>query len=383
MGHYMMTGDNSIAENNFELLKNNTMLPFINPRTNLVDFTGKVTSHRFDSICHASAQYFPKGVSDGGLSCDIVDWEESYRCGFNFTTKNTVVNAFAFKSLELLSELAMLIPSRKHDAQVLKLQATKTRDSMLALMYNNKTGFFCDGICTETESPGTFHSQHYPLWLGVTPDKDVHIVHQYLANSGMRGSTYSSHSLIHGLYGRTSHIDFGQAGLDLMVQCSNHSWCNMIEQGATTSWEMWGFTQGTHSHPWSSTPASAIAFGLFGLRPTIPGWRKWRVKIASGDLKFAEIKTPTPYGPIVQNFTHTNDGKIIFHLIEMPHGTIAEEICLPNFKLKTKTSNVEKNEEDIIYIAINGEKVRARYDNLKYKTYACVDNVKTTGVFVL
>ena len=27
--HYMMTGDNSITENNFELLKNNTMLPFI------------------------------------------------------------------------------------------------------------------------------------------------------------------------------------------------------------------------------------------------------------------------------------------------------------------------------------------------------------------
>ena len=122
---------------------------------------------------------------------------------------------------------------------------------------------------------------------------------------------------------------------------------------------------------------------MFGLRPTIPGWSKWRVKIAPGNLKFAEIKTPTPYGPIVQNFTKTNDGKFIFHLKEMPYGTIAEEICLPNFKVKTKTSIVDKNEEDIIYIAINGEKVRARYDNLKYKTYACVDNVKTTGVFVL
>ena len=65
----------------------------------------------------------------------------------------------------------------------------------------------------------------------------------------------------------------------------------------------------------------------------------------------------------------------------MPYGTIAEEICLPNFKIKTKASI--DNSDDIIYISINGEKVRARYDNLKYKTYACVDNVNTTGVFVL
>ena len=113
-----------------------------NPNTNLVDFTGKVTSHHFSSICHASTQYFPKGVSDGGLSCDIVDWEESYRCGFNFTTKNTVVNAFAFKSLQLLSELAMLIPSRKQEARMLKMQATKTREAMLTFMYDNKTRFF-------------------------------------------------------------------------------------------------------------------------------------------------------------------------------------------------------------------------------------------------
>ena len=37
--HYMMTGDNSIAKEYFELLLNNTMYPFINPGTNLVDFS--------------------------------------------------------------------------------------------------------------------------------------------------------------------------------------------------------------------------------------------------------------------------------------------------------------------------------------------------------
>ena len=391
--HYMMTGDNSIVEEYFHLLKNNTMHPFIHPDTNLVDFTGKIVSHRFNSLCHSTIDYFPPNVTDGGTSCDIVDWEESYRCGYNFTTKNTVVNAFAYKSMKMLSELAMLVPALVNEAKLLKTQAVNTKQAILKLMYNKKTGFFCDGLCSETANPGTFHAQHYPLWLGVTPDEDVEIVHKYLSSQGMRGSTYSSHSLLYGLYERTASIDNGQLGLDLMVQCSNQSWCNMIESGATTSWEMWNFYQGTHSHPWSSTPASVIVFGLFGLRPTVPGWSRWRVKIASGNLKFGKIKTPTPNGPIVQNFTKNDNGTFIFHLIQIPKGTIAEEICLPNFHTSLKKKNIlnvhnnidmiHNDVNDVVYMYVNGKKIKARYENLKYKTYVCIDNIKESGVFVL
>ena len=375
--HYMMTGDNSIAVEYFELLQNNTMYPFINPITNLVDFSGKVISHNYGSICHNTTNYFPKGVSDGGTSCDIVDWEPSYRCGFNFTTKNTVVNAFATKSMSLLAELAMVIPERQKEAQTLLLQAKKTKKAMLNLMYDTTKGFFCDGLCSETSSPGTFHSQHYPLWLGVTPEKDIYGVYKYLATQGMRGSTYSSHSLLHSLYDRTASIDHGQLPLDLMVQCSNQSWCNMIQSGATTSWEMWNFYQGTHSHPWSSTPTSAIAFGLFGLRPTVPGWKKWRAKIACGNLTFGKIKIPTPRGPIIQNFSRSTQGDFVFHLVQMPHGTIAEEICLPNFG-----NTIGKN-TDNVFIYMNGKKIRARYENLRYKSYVCADNITDNGKFTL
>ena len=70
-----------------------------------------------------------KGVSDGGTSCDIVDWEPSYRCGFNFTTKNTVRNAFATKAMSLLAELAMVIPERQKEARELSLQAEENKRS--------------------------------------------------------------------------------------------------------------------------------------------------------------------------------------------------------------------------------------------------------------
>merc|ERR1711991_691968 len=56
--------------------------------------------------------------------------------------------------------------------------------------------------------------------------------------------------------------------------------------------------------------------------------------------KFGKIKTPTPNGPIVQNFTKNDNGTFIFHLIQIPKGTIAEEICLPNFHTSLKKKNI-------------------------------------------
>ena len=269
----------------------------------------------------------------------------------------------------------MVIPERQKEARELSLQAEKTKEAMLNLMYDSSNGFFCDGLCSETSSPGTYHSQHYPLWLGVTPEKDLDVAYKYLANQGMRGSTYSSHSVLHGLYKRTASIDHGQLPLDLMVQCSNQSWCNMIQSGATTSWEMWNFYQGTHSHPWSSTPTSAIAFGLFGLRPTVPGWKEWRAKLACGNLTFGKIKMPTPRGPIIQNFSKSITEDFVFHLVEMPKDTIAQEICLPNFgKMIGKNS-------DEVFLYMNGKKIRARYENLRYKSYVCADNITESGRF--
>ena len=103
---------------------------------------------------------------------------------------------------------------------------------------------------------------------------------------------------MHGLFERAAAIDDGQTALDLMTQCSGHSWCNMVLHNATTSWEMWGATEGTHSHPWSTTPASAIPAGLMGVRPTEPGWAKWIAKPAAGNLSSASITIPTLHGPI-------------------------------------------------------------------------------------
>ena len=325
-GHYMQTGDASLADDTshtFGQLLNQTMLPFIDPASDLVNFTASRTANMGGScpfggdgplgcnspMCHADADMYPPGINDpGGRSCDNIDWLPKFRAGYKFSATSTIVNAFAARTLDMMAELANATGRPAVVAQHLSAQAQRTRAAMLEHMYDASTGLWCDGLCSGPNStglPGTFHSQHYALWLGATPDdgQAVRKALAYLKGQGMVGSTYSANSLLHGLYARAAGLDYGQAALDLMTQCGDHSWCHMLQAGATATWEHWYPHDGTHSHPWASSPASAIAGGLFGVRPRTPGWATFGVKVAPGNLTAASIVVPTPRGPITANFT--------------------------------------------------------------------------------
>lgn len=78
----------------------------------------------------------------------------------------------------------MQVLGKTTEAAMLSAQANQTKMAMLSLMYNNDTGLWCDGICgsktceygtgcTNETTSTSFHSQHYTLWLGITPDEGI------------------------------------------------------------------------------------------------------------------------------------------------------------------------------------------------------------------
>ena len=201
--HWLQTGDASLAAANWDLLLNNSMRAFISPASGLVDWSTGATcgpAHwEGGGACHLTPGTFPPGVTDGGRSYDIVDWQPSYRDGFNFTSVNVVVNAFCVRALELLAELAGPAGRPAAEGDALAAQAVGVRSSMLARMFDAPSGHWCDGLCSATGVAGSFHSQHIPLWLGLTPATAVLSAHAYLASRGLVGSTFSAFSLLHGL----------------------------------------------------------------------------------------------------------------------------------------------------------------------------------------
>jgi hypothetical protein len=190
-GHYMQTGDSSLASRNFGQLWNNTMLPFIDrAHSELVNFTSTLIPTQGcplpptgvicnSPICHNDTEMYPPGHATqfGGRSCDNIDWLPKFRAGFTFTPVNTVINAFAVHTMQLLAELAVAI-GRPEDGAELAAQARRTKEAMLRRMYMVDSGMWCDGICSDVQpacptcalNATSFHSQHYALSLGITPD---------------------------------------------------------------------------------------------------------------------------------------------------------------------------------------------------------------------
>eukprot|EP00948_MAST-09A_sp_MAST-9A-sp1_P003961 g3961.t1 len=332
--HFLQSGDISLAQSHMDALINNTMMPFLDPVSNLINFTSsrKVEPFNFNSpMCHKDAETYPYPVNDGGVSCDNIDWLPKTRQWFQFTPVNTIINAFFVRALEMLSILAEEIGNDSLSATLMS-QANRTRREMLVHMYNNKTGMWCDGVCHDTWSRSTFHTQHYLLWLGLTPDHMTSVPHAYLAKNGIKGSTYSTGSMLHGLFERTAHIDNGQLPISFMTQCGSHSWCEMLNQNATLTWEHWGSTDGTHSHPWSTTPAAVVKNGLVGARPLRKGgWKVWRIRPAIGNLTFVNASLWTPHGKMSVHISQsTKSMSIILDLSRTnTTGMIKGTLCLP------------------------------------------------------
>ena len=98
----MTTGDLTLVETQWDLLVNNTMMPFINTDSNLVNWTNLVTATTYSSVCHDPPPN-PEGITEGSHSCDIVDWPLNYRDGYKIGYVNTIISVFAARAMEVLA----------------------------------------------------------------------------------------------------------------------------------------------------------------------------------------------------------------------------------------------------------------------------------------
>lgn len=99
-------------------------------------------------------------------------------------------------------------------------------------------------------------------------------------------------------------------------------WGFMIEQGATTFWEMWSLKTGrltrSHCHGWSAAPTFFLSAEVLGVRPTQPGFAECMLAPKLGDLRFVRGIVPTPRGPI--SVQCTREGKAVHAEVRCPAG---------------------------------------------------------------
>lgn len=224
--------------------------------------------------CQRLIRHFQKFARQDGLLADVtdkwnlVDWPENMRDNYDFELTNpipsgsgchNVINAFYIGT----------VMCTEHIAEILGLNIESHKDSLIKAFHN---AFFREeiGLYADSEVSGhcSLHSNTIPAFFGFYPPEYKKTIGDFLVKKGMSCGVYMSYFLLKALC-RMGRLDDAYR---LIVNEGEHSWCNMLREGATTCFEAWGKEQKANTslcHPWASAPISVLAEDILPNRPDI------------------------------------------------------------------------------------------------------------------
>ncbi|TIC85022.1 hypothetical protein E8D34_13130 [Nocardioides sp. GY 10113] len=253
--------------------------------------------------------------------CDIVDWPSSERDGYVFRPYNTVINAISYRAFMDMSAIATAI-GEDADAADFAATGARLRDAMNKYLWDAAAGAYRDGLNAD-RSPVAHHAVHASVFasaFGVPDAERAARAAEFVGGQGMRCSVYCAAFVIESLY----NGDRGDLALDLLTDDGTRSWMNMIRNGAGATAEAWDASlkpNMTYSHPWAASPAYNVPQGLFGIRPTTPGYATYTVRPQAGAMEWAHVILPTLKGRIGAAF-HQHDGRTDVG-VAVPGNTVA------------------------------------------------------------
>jgi alpha-L-rhamnosidase len=284
---------------------------------------------------------------DGNLR-DIVDWPPGSftkggigeQDGYVFTDINTVVNAFHYRSLILMSQIAAVL-NKEDDASYFQQKAELVGQSINDKLFDSERKIYIDGIGTDHAS---LHGNMFPLVFGLVTEEYKRDVVDFIKSRGMACSVYGAQYLLEALY----EVGEDQYALSLMTSTeSDRSWPHMIyEVGTTITLEAWDKKYKENldwNHAWGAAPANIIPRCLMGIQPVEPGFTKFRIKPQVANLSSGSLDLPTIKGTIHVDFK--NEGSSSFLLnINLPANTRAD-ICIPKLKNDSSLLEVDGSEQ--------------------------------------
>lgn len=198
---------------------------------------------------------------------NLVDWPENVRDNYDFTLSrpvvaegcHNVVNALYVGAAKTLAEIE----------EILKLPQTidwlSLKNTFCDTFFCAETGVFTD---SEKSSHSAVHSNIYPLYFGLAPKQALEGMVDFLRKKGLCCGVFLSYFFLKAL----AKIKRWDVMYELLVNESEHGWVNMLKEGATTCYEVWGKEQKWNTsllHPWASAPIPLLIEEIAGFCPVI------------------------------------------------------------------------------------------------------------------
>ncbi|MBS14411.1 MAG: alpha-L-rhamnosidase [Gemmatimonadetes bacterium] len=335
---YVYTGNKASIDHYYEDLKAKSLMA-IGREDGLITLD-LMTDEVLEAIHFAgkSAAQFKSGIRD------IVDWPQVERDGHDMLPVNAVVNAFHYRAVTLMAQIAEALKHTK-DVYAFRERAKLIRRTFVDQMIDPVTGLVLDG---EGSAHSSLHANMTSLVFGLVPEENREAVVAFLKSKGMACSVYASQFLMEALYAG-GEDDYA---LSLLTSLAERSWAHMVYDVRTTialeAWDDRFKPNQDWNHAWGAAPASIIPRHLMGVRPLKPGFEEILIQPQPGSLEWAELTTPTIRGPVTVRFNHVP--LQTFHLeIEAPANT-------------TSTVTLPAMGSDDPVVVVDGKRILGRID---------------------
>ena len=286
---WMWTGDTRSIAKHYDTLKNEKML------------LGHVRASDGLLVSGGERLPWPCYTNHCGLA-DIVDWPKTEREDFDFRDVNAVVNAFHFRTLEAMRDIATAL-GRNVDAADFADRAGRVKSAYAKTFVDSGTGLVVDG---EGSRHSSVQANAIALAFDLVPQENVERVADWLVTKGMGCSVYFAQYLLEGLF-RAGRVD---AAFALLTAEDDRSWLGMLDQGATMTMEAWNMKVKPNqdiNHAWGATAINIISRFVLGVTPLEPGFKKVNIRPNFGPLKKVSATVPTQAGPVRIEFA---DGRL-------------------------------------------------------------------------
>jgi hypothetical protein len=268
---------------------------------------------------------------------DNVDWPKCERDNYEFREVNTVMNAFYYKTLGQMSEMARAI-GKSAEAKEYEQKATAVKEAFNRVFFDVSQGIYLDG---EDATHASLHANMWSLAFGLVPEDRKQGVVDFVIAKGMACSVYAAQYLLEALY-EAGRPDIA---LERMTATDLRSWYNMLRVGSTITLEAWDnqFKPNQDwNHAWGAAPGNIIPRYLMGIRPLEPGFSKVLIQPQPASLKSASITIPSIRGPISVSFENNPPQKFTMQ-IEIPVNVVAK-VGIPQYDLNSHTLVVDGKE---------------------------------------
>ena len=202
-----------------------------------------------------------EGVND---KWNLVDWPENLRDNYDFELCSVpsdvgchnVMNAYYIGAVKKIRAMKNIV-GEKDNYNIQKLEKAYLKE-----FYKPQQKVFTD---TKQSFHASLHSNVLPLYFEIALDDTKEEIVKMIREKGLCCGVWFSYFVLRAL-GKAGKF---QDELNLIMNENEHSWINMIREGASSCFEAWGKEQKWNTslcHPWASSPIPVIAEDILGFR---------------------------------------------------------------------------------------------------------------------